>query len=122
MNSDLDRASQINNSAAEQKSEHPSTSSIGVAATPAPSEALSAMNPDVLSTKSADKNSDRTTEKATERKLPAWKQVDNELRKALDSWEILTEQMATKESPEQEQLNEVKRLLSELKSKLQEFN
>ena len=47
--------------------------------------------------------------------------LNNDLQDALNNWEILTEETTTKLSPEEEQLNDVKRLLGELKSKLQEF-
>lgn len=43
------------------------------------------------------------------------------LSQALDSWETLTEQVLNKKSPEQEQLEEVKRLLTDLKSKITQF-
>lgn len=48
--------------------------------------------------------------------------LNSDLQSALNTWENLTEQMADKVSPEEEQLQEVKRLLGELKSKLQDFN
>lgn len=48
--------------------------------------------------------------------------LNSDLQNALNTWEDLTEQMAEKVSPEEEQLQEVKRLLVELKSKLQQFN
>lgn len=48
--------------------------------------------------------------------------LNSDLQNALSTWDTLTEQMANKISPEEEQLGEVKRLLGELKSKLQEFN
>lgn len=44
------------------------------------------------------------------------------LSQALDSWETLTEQVSKKRSPDEEQLQEVKKLLGELKSKLNEFS
>lgn len=47
--------------------------------------------------------------------------LNSDLKSALDTWDVLTEQMAHKVSPEEEQLQEVKKLLSELKSKLAEF-
>lgn len=47
--------------------------------------------------------------------------LNSDLKQALDTWEVLTEQMATKISPEEEQLHEVKKLLGELKSKLAAF-
>lgn len=47
--------------------------------------------------------------------------LNSDLQNALNTWDVLTEQMANKVSPEQEQLQEVKKLLGELKSKLAEF-
>lgn len=47
--------------------------------------------------------------------------LNSDLKQALDTWEVLTEQMTNKVSPEEEQLCEVKKLLGELKSKLAEF-
>lgn len=52
---------------------------------------------------------------------PSWSHLHQELKHALSSWEVLTEQMSSKISPEEEQLLEVKRLLGELKTKLKEF-
>lgn len=49
-------------------------------------------------------------------------ELKSALTKALGSWETLTEQVSTKKSPDEEQLEEVKRLLNELKSKINEFN
>jgi len=43
------------------------------------------------------------------------------LSQALDSWETVTEQVINKQSPDQKQLEDVKRLLSELKSKINQF-
>lgn len=47
--------------------------------------------------------------------------LNSDLQNALNTWDVLTEQMSNKVSPEQEQLQEVKKLLGELKSKLAEF-
>lgn len=55
-------------------------------------------------------------------KRPLFGHLNSDLQNALNTWENLTEQMADKVSPEEEQLQEVKRLLGELKSKLQDFN
>lgn len=59
--------------------------------------------------------------KETARKPLFGGNLNQDLSQALNSWEVLTEQMANKVSPEEEQLQEVKRLLGELKSKLKEF-
>ncbi len=52
---------------------------------------------------------------------PTFGRLNQDLKDALNSWETLSEEMTQKVSPEEEQLREVKRLLSELKSKLNEF-
>lgn len=52
---------------------------------------------------------------------PLFGRLNQDLKDALNSWETLSEEMGTKLSPEEEQLQEVKRLLSDLKSKLSEF-
>jgi hypothetical protein len=52
---------------------------------------------------------------------PLFGRLNSDLKQALDTWDNLTEEMSQKLSPEEEQLREVKRLLSELKSKLNEF-
>lgn len=54
-------------------------------------------------------------------KKPSWVKVDTDLKAAIGSWQALTEQMADKIPPDEEQLREVKRLLSELKDKLKDF-
>lgn len=48
--------------------------------------------------------------------------LNQDLKQALDTWELLTEEVASRMSPEEEQLMEVKKLLGELKSKLQQFD
>lgn len=52
---------------------------------------------------------------------PLFGRLNQDLKDALNSWETLSEEMSHKLSPEEEQLQEVKRLLSDLKSKLSEF-
>ncbi|KYG62483.1 hypothetical protein AZI86_16760 [Bdellovibrio bacteriovorus] len=58
---------------------------------------------------------------ATKKSRPLFGRLNQDLQDALSTWDTLTEEMSTKLSPEEEQLQEVKRLLSELKSKLNEF-
>ena len=48
--------------------------------------------------------------------------LNSNLQDALQSWDNLTEQVAKKVSPDQAQLREVKKILSDLKSKLEEFD
>ena len=66
-------------------------------------------------------SSDSAPSAAGSKSRPLFGRLNSDLKEALDTWDTLTEQMATKLSPEEEQLQEVKRLLSELKSKLNEF-
>lgn len=47
--------------------------------------------------------------------------LKNALSQALDSWDTVTEQVVNKKSPDEERLEDVKRLLSELKSKINQF-
>lgn len=61
------------------------------------------------------------TEKKESTRKSVFGSLNQDLKQALDTWDVLTEQMSHKLSPEEEQLHEVKRLLGELKSKLQEF-
>ena len=58
---------------------------------------------------------------STKKSRPLFGRLNQDLQDALNTWDNLTEEMASKLSPEEEQLQEVKRLLSELKSKLNEF-
>ncbi|WP_413586969.1 hypothetical protein [Bdellovibrio sp. HCB274] len=48
--------------------------------------------------------------------------LNSDLKKALDTWDVLTETVSHKVSPEQEQLQEVKKLLGDLKAKLAQFD
>ncbi|QLY26647.1 hypothetical protein [Bdellovibrio sp. KM01] len=47
--------------------------------------------------------------------------LNADLKQALDTWDVITETMTNKVSPEQEQLQEVKKLLGDLKAKLAQF-
>ncbi|WP_347358409.1 hypothetical protein [Bdellovibrio sp.] len=60
--------------------------------------------------------------KETVSKKSLFGNLNSDLKQALNTWETLTEEMTNKVSPDEEQLHEVKRLLGELKSKLNEFN
>ena len=60
-----------------------------------------------------------TKEPSAKKKL--FGHLNSDLQNALNTWETLTEEMAHKISPEEEQLLEVKRLLGELKNKLKEW-
>ncbi|MGE5086632.1 MAG: hypothetical protein ACM3MG_10055 [Bacillota bacterium] len=47
--------------------------------------------------------------------------LNSDLKQALNTWDVLTETMADKIPPDQEQLREVKKLLGDLKEKLAQF-
>ena len=51
-----------------------------------------------------------------------WDDLHDNLTQALGRWEHLSEEADRKVSPEEAQLQEVKRLLDELKNKLREFS
>ena len=52
----------------------------------------------------------------------AWEHINTDLKSALDTWSELTDKLANKVSPEEEQLREIKGILGALKDKLKEFN
>jgi hypothetical protein len=57
-----------------------------------------------------------------EKPKKSWAILNQELKNALNTWEVLSEEVGTKISPEEQQLQEVKRLLTELKDKLKQFS
>lgn len=54
-------------------------------------------------------------------KKEKWKSMHNHLDKALNQWNDISEQMKGELSPDQKQLQEVKSLLQQLKTKLDQF-
>ena len=70
--------------------------------------------------KAAEKPAGLTSKSCPERR--SWADLNQNLKQALHTWEVLNEQMEDKESPEETQLREVKRLLGELKDKLKQFS
>jgi hypothetical protein len=48
--------------------------------------------------------------------------LKSDLQHALQTWDVLSEQVANKVSPEEEQLSQVKQILSDLKAKLKQFD
>lgn len=48
--------------------------------------------------------------------------LNSDLKQALNTWDTLSEEMTNKIAPDEEQLLEVKRLLGELKSKINQFD
>jgi hypothetical protein len=69
------------------------------------------------SPKTAEENSE---EAAVPQKI--WDDLHENLTQALGRWEHLSQEADHKVSPEEKQLQEVKRLLDELKNKLREFS
>lgn len=62
-----------------------------------------------------------STEKKESSRKSLFGGLNQDLKQALTTWDTLTEQMTNKVAPDEEQLQEVKKILGELKSKLQEF-
>ncbi|HEY1079338.1 MAG TPA: hypothetical protein VGE46_04545 [Bdellovibrio sp.] len=62
-----------------------------------------------------------TSDKKESARKSLFGNLNQDLKEALNSWDTLSETMSTKKSPDEEQLQEVKRLLGELQSKLKEF-
>ncbi len=61
------------------------------------------------------------TADATAAGKPSWDHINSDLKTALDTWTELTDTMANKLSPEEEQLREIKSILGSLKDKLKAF-
>lgn len=59
------------------------------------------------------------TKEKTEK--PSWLHINDDLKEALSIWEDLSIANENKLSPEQEQLEKMKRLLTELKNKIDQF-
>lgn len=51
-----------------------------------------------------------------------WDQLNNKLSSALKTWEDLSHSVGSKLSPDEEQLQEIKKLLKDLQSRMDEFN
>lgn len=77
--------------------------------------------------KPAEKTSDKASSSGTSKsqggglKKSLFGGLNMELRQALDSWDSLAQEVVNKKSPDEERLQEVKRILGELKSKLDQF-
>ncbi|MFZ4403573.1 MAG: hypothetical protein ACOYOK_05665 [Pseudobdellovibrionaceae bacterium] len=63
-----------------------------------------------LSPLTVDKNKDQ-----------AWPQLQNDLQDALQSWQKVSQQSENKTSPDEVQLEEVKKILLDLKEKIKDF-
>jgi hypothetical protein len=60
------------------------------------------------------------TSKTDSSKLKRWSFIQNDLEKALDTWEELENSQVTM-SPEEEQLEKIKTIIGQLKDKLNQF-
>jgi hypothetical protein len=80
------------------------------------------------SPKTAEENSEEAAAIAPASSTPSpvpqkiWDDLHENLTQALGRWEHLSQEADHKVSPEEKQLQEVKRLLDELKNKLREFS
>lgn len=63
-----------------------------------------------------------TAEPAKNPQGRSWDHIETDLKEALNTWSDLTEELAGKVSPEEEQLQEIKTLLGTLRDKLKEFS
>ncbi len=51
-----------------------------------------------------------------------WNQLNNKLSSALKTWEDVSHSVGEKLSPDEQQLQEIKKLLKDLQSRIDEFN
>lgn len=58
---------------------------------------------------------------STEPSTETWSQIGQDLRTALDTWTEVSEKCRVRKSPEDRKLEEMKRLLADLQSKLRDF-
>ncbi|HRO68546.1 MAG TPA: hypothetical protein PL182_13325 [Pseudobdellovibrionaceae bacterium] len=52
---------------------------------------------------------------------PSWGRLQEDLKSALDNWTELSAKARARKSPEEMQLDEIRRLLGDLQSKIQHF-
>ncbi len=79
------------------------------------------INLDKTSPQNESETSEKTTTQVKNLSKKSLFNLNSDLRSALDTWEVLTEEVSAKVSPQEEQLDEVKKLLKDLKKKLSEF-
>lgn len=53
---------------------------------------------------------------------PSWGQIQQDLKQALDTWADLSEKYSKQATPEEEKLQEMKKLILEIKSKISELS
>lgn len=51
-----------------------------------------------------------------------WKSIQEDLKSALDSWTDLSQKVTKRKTPEQQQMEEIRRLLGDLQSKIRDFD
>lgn len=61
-------------------------------------------------------------EQLKEKQKPLWKNLHLDLEAALTNWDELTQSEAGKKAPDEKQIEEIRHLLKELKTKLQDFD
>lgn len=60
-------------------------------------------------------------EKDSEENAAPWLQIQQDLRGALDTWTELSVKSAGKKTPEEKTLEDMRRLLADLKSRMKDF-
>lgn len=50
-----------------------------------------------------------------------WSRIQQDLRSALDHWDLLDRQLGETRNPEEEKLAELRRLLTDLEAKIRDF-
>ena len=77
--------------------------------------------PETTTISESSENKSSVENKGLSLKKSLFGSLNTELKQALDSWDNLAQEVKTKKSPDEERLQEVKRILGELKSKLDQF-
>jgi len=72
------------------------------------------------STKHPENKTDETNTEVVVSKAKRWSFIQNDLEKALDTWQEL-EKAQAKLSPEEEQFEKIKTIIGQLKSKIEQF-
>lgn len=60
-------------------------------------------------------------EKNSEENAASWLQIQHDLRGALDTWTTLSQKSTGKKTAEEKSLEDMRRLLADLKSRMKEF-
>lgn len=70
--------------------------------------------------KDSENKNDETNTEVVVSKAKRWSFIQNDLEKALDTWQEL-EKAQAKLSPEEEQFEKIKTIIGQLKSKIEQF-